>query len=118
MKSQFIRHANTNLYLLPSIHYAPEFLSMSLLSGVETFDILCLELPESWPVATIVDQIRWIHPALGLILTPISPPVLMDVPQSPGSSDTVRCKARGVICLPVVTDSIVSLLRLAQKGLL
>lgn len=116
MKSQFIRHANTNLYLLPSIHYAPEFLSMSLLSGVETFDILCLELPESWPLATIVDQISWIHPSLGLILTPCTPPVMMDVPQYPGSSDIVRCKARGAICLPIVTDSIVSLLRLAHSS--
>lgn len=116
MKSSFVRHANTNLYILPSLHYAPEFLSMSLLSGVETFDILCLELPESWPVATIVDQISWIHPALGVILTPCTPPVLMDVPQYPGSCDTVQCKARGVICLPVVTDSIVSLLRLAHSS--
>lgn len=116
MKSQFIRHANTNLYLLPSIHYAPEFLSMSLLSGVETFDILCLELPEAWPQHAIVDQIRRIHPALGLSLIPCTPPVMMDVPRYPGSRETMRCLARGGICLPIVTDSIVSLLRLAYSS--
>ena len=117
MKKAFLRHADTNLFLLPSIHYAPEFFSLALQGDLKQFDILCLELPATWPVAAILNHVNRIRPALGLTLMPCTRPTDMEVPLHPGSRETLRRRVRGAACLPVVSDSIVSLLWLARASL-
>lgn len=111
----WLRYRGTGLFVLPYRHYAMEFAVLPYLHGLDRFDKVCLELPARLPVEPVCRAVADVAPAAGAILISGADPIPMRVPEYPGDRHPVIRPVFASSLLPITTDAMLSVLRLAGR---
>ena len=111
----WLRYRDTGLFVLPYRHYAMEFAVLPYLHGLDRFDKVCLELSARLSVERVRRAVSVVAPAAGAILISDSDPIPMRVPEYPGDRHPVIRPVFASSLLPITTDAMLSVLRLAGR---
>ena len=113
-RDPWIRYRDTGLYAVPSIHNRLIFAQMVVEAcRRKRFDVIAVEMPESFAHASALDQIRDMAPATGMLLQPFGGRLSVRLTGARPGTSPVEAR-RGLVVPITPADSIVAALRCPQ----
>lgn len=117
LEELLIRHAGTNLYVLPSRHGWVEHARIALEAGLDRFQRILLELPCNLDPAGLTRDLVRLRGAPGVLLLPHEGPFAAQVPEFEGDTKTSPRLLYHSSMIPATHDSIMTTLRwVAERG--